>query len=216
MPTIIADDREIQAADGITVLEACLQNDIYIPHLCFIESLERSPASCRLCFVEVEGQNKPIPSCTLAVRDGLRIRTDTPAVRRLQRSALRLLLSAHEVHCADCPANKKCELQRMAKFLKTGLKPKRLRTFFKEVNVSEHHPHFDYYPNRCVLCGRCVSTCQRDNDRPFLSFAKRGFDTIVTSFGEEALPHLPLEERRACASVCPVAAILPKEPTPAS
>jgi NADH dehydrogenase/NADH:ubiquinone oxidoreductase subunit G len=211
MVTFTVDDREIQAAEGISVLQACLENDIYIPHLCFLEGMDKSPASCRLCFVEIEGYDRPIPSCTLPVRDGIQVRTDTPPVRRLQRSGLRLLLSAHEVHCAECPANKKCELQKMAKFLKTGLKPKRLGTFLKKADLSEQHPHFDYYPNRCVLCGRCVSTCRRSEKSPLLSFARRGFDTMITSFGEEERPAVPLEERQDCANVCPVAAILPKD-----
>ena len=120
------DKKEIQAKKGATLLQACLENDIYIPNLCYLDDMKEPPASCRLCFVEMDGEGKPIASCTLQVKAGMIIRTDTPAVRRLQRAALQFLLSAHDVDCGPCPANKKCDLQHMSKFLKVGLKPKHL------------------------------------------------------------------------------------------
>ena len=117
MIKITVDNQEIEAEEGATVLKACLDNDIYVPNLCFLESMTDPPASCRMCLVEIEGEKGPVASCTITVKQGMVIRTETAPVRRLQRSALRLLLSVHEVECAACPANKKCELQRLAKFL---------------------------------------------------------------------------------------------------
>ncbi len=191
-------------------MDACLKNGIYIPNLCFLKGMEDPPASCRLCLVEVEGEDGPVASCTVKVRDGLAVKTDTPCVRRLQRSALRLLLSVHDVDCARCPANKKCELQRIAKFLKIGLKPKHLEKILKEKEVEEDHPFLRYYPNRCVLCGRCIYVCRKVHGQPFLNFAKRGFDTVISFFGEEGLSRPPCQESLACAEVCPVDAIISK------
>ena len=94
MIKLTVDNKGIQAKKGTTLLQACLENDIYIPNLCYHQEMKEPPASCRLCFVEMDGEGKPIASCTLQVRAGMVIRTDTPVVRRLQRAALQFLLSA--------------------------------------------------------------------------------------------------------------------------
>jgi len=211
MINILVDDKEIEAIKGTTLLQACLENDIYIPNLCYLEEMEHPHASCRMCFVEIEGEGEPIASCTIPVREGLVVRTDTPSVRRLQRSALRLLLSVHEVDCAHCPANKKCELQNMAKFLKVGLKPKGLDQFLTKPQVEEGHPVLNYYPKRCVLCGKCVFVSQKGPGKPFLTFAKRGFETVISFHGEEDPSRITEETYVACAEVCPVGAITLKK-----
>ena len=112
---IQVDGKEIQVEEGTTLLKACLDNDIYIPNLCYLEGMERPPASCRLCFVALENRKDPVPSCTIKVEEGMVIRTDTDEVRQLQRSALQFLLSVHKVDCAHCPANRNCGLQDIPK-----------------------------------------------------------------------------------------------------
>ena len=205
--TLHVDNRAIESREGMTLLKACLDNDIYIPNLCYLEGMDHPPASCRLCFVAVGNEEKPVPSSTVKVSEGMFVRTDTPGIRRLQRSALRLLLSVHHVDCAHCPANKKCALQDMAKFLKVGLKPKHLENFLKEPEILDDHPFLNYYPNRCVLCGRCITVCKNRHGRPYLTFAKRGFDTRVSSYGEENTFNLPCEDTVSCVDICPVSAI---------
>jgi len=205
------DEREIRVEEGLPLLEACLKNGIYIPHLCFLEGGEqRAQASCRLCFVEIEGERKPVTSCTVTVREGMSVRTDTPAVRDLQRSALKLLLSMHRVECARCPANRKCALQKIAGFLRVGLKVPSLSDL-EALSVEADHPVFDYHPYRCVLCGRCILACERRNGRPLLTFAERGLRTRVVSLWDPNPPSSPCLACRACINVCPVAALTPKE-----
>ena len=211
MIKFVVDDKTIEAQEGMSVLEACLENDIYIPHLCFMKGMEEPHASCRLCFVEIEGGRRPETACTTEVQDGMVIRTNTPAVRQLQRSALQLLLSVHDVDCAHCPANRRCALQDMARFLKVGLKPKKLEKILKEPAVEQIHPLLDYYPNRCVLCGRCIAACRATHGRPYLTFAKRGIQTVVASFVEKDTAELPCEDNPACVDVCPVSAIMRHE-----
>jgi len=209
---IVVDGKALQVEKNRSVLQACLENDIFIPNLCHVEGMAHPPASCRLCFVEAGGREKPVTACTLPVAEGLRIRTDTPAVRRLQRTALRFLLSVHDVDCKNCPANKKCELQRLARFLKVGLKSKQLENVLKDIPVDEEHPCFSYYPNRCVLCGRCVYVCRREHDRPLLSFAGRGFSTLISFYGHQD-EDTDCCTCRACIEVCPVAALTGKPST---
>ena len=210
MVKFLVDKKEIEAEEGATLLRVCLDNNIYIPNLCHLEGMDSPPASCRLCFVEIEGEDGPVTSCSVTVRAGLKVKTDTPPVRRLQRSALKLLLSAHDVDCARCPANKKCGLQTIARFLKVGLKPKQLEQLRKETEGMEDHPFLRYDPNRCVLCGRCLHVCRGKQGQPFLTFAKRGFDTVIASYGEKDLSNTTYQEFTACAQACPVAALGPK------
>ncbi len=210
MVEIIVDGKSLRVEQGGNLLEACLEGGIYIPNLCHLKGMEEPPASCRLCLVEVEGEERPVTACTVKVAGPMVVRTNTPLVRELQRSALRLLLSAHLVDCSHCQANKRCALQDMAKFLQIGLKPKGLDQFLKEPEIDDSHPCLVYYPNRCVLCGRCIYVCKREHPRPMLSFAKRGFDTVVSLYGASDRIHLPCYTCSLCVDVCPVSALLRK------
>jgi predicted molibdopterin-dependent oxidoreductase YjgC len=210
MITLRIDDKKIKVAEGTNLLEACLVNGIYIPNLCYIEGMEHPPVSCRLCFVEIEGTDHPVSSCSIRVSQKMVVHTDTPRVRQLQKTALQLLLSVHEVDCKNCPANRNCALQDMAKFLKVALKSKGLDRLLKETRVDERHPFFDYYPNRCLLCGKCVYVCRQRQNRVGLTFAKRGIDTVVSFYDRPQTEPPPCDSCQACVEVCPVAALLPK------
>jgi NADH dehydrogenase/NADH:ubiquinone oxidoreductase subunit G len=210
MITLQIDDQEIEVAEGTNLLEASLVNGIYIPNLCYIEGMEHPPVSCRLCFVEIEGGDHPVSSCSVWVGEEMVVHTDTPRVRQLQKTALQLLLSVHEVDCKNCPANRNCALQDMAKFLKVALKSKGLDRLLKETQVDERHPFFNYYPNRCVLCGKCVYVCRQRQNLAGLTFAKRGINTVISFYDRPQSEPPPCDSCQACVEVCPVAALLAK------
>jgi NADH dehydrogenase/NADH:ubiquinone oxidoreductase subunit G len=210
MITLRIDGQEIEVVEGTNLLHACLANGIYIPNLCYIEGMEHPPVSCRLCFVEIEGTETPVPSCSVPVDEEMVVHTDTPHVRQLQKTALQLLLSVHDVDCKNCPANRKCALQEMAKFLKIALKSKGLDRLLKETRVDERHPFIDYYPNRCVLCGKCVYVCRQQQNQAGLTFAKRGINTVISFYDRPQTEPPPCDACQACTNVCPVAALLPK------
>lgn len=204
---LTVDGRVIQVESGRNLLQACLENGIYIPNLCYIEGIKRPFASCRLCFVEIEGEERPVTACTRTVTGGMFVRTDTGPVRQLQRSALELLLSVHEVDCGHCPANRRCALQRLCGILKVRLKSDALERHLKDTGAGCSHPLLNYEPNRCVLCGKCVHVCRERNERPVLSFIKRGFDTVIGLDWDEDTLEIPCKGCLACIEVCPVGAI---------
>ena len=205
MIEITVDQRTIAVEHGANLLTACLEAGIYIPHLCHLPGLEPA-ASCRLCFVALDGEAAPVPACTVTVTAPLTVISDAPAVRRLQRSALSLLLSAHTIDCRRCPANRQCELQRIARFLGLPLKrpdlpparpPCAPPTACHELVVDTTH---------CVLCGRCVRLCRDRNGTSKLSFAGRGYDTVVTDWVTADAP-IRCADCGACITACPVKAI---------
>ncbi|SPD72623.1 4Fe-4S binding domain protein [uncultured Desulfobacterium sp.] len=211
MVRLVVNDLEIEAEDGISVLEACLNNGIYIPNLCFINGMSSPPVSCRMCFVEIEGEARPVSSCAVKATDGMKVRTDTEQVRGLQRTAFQLLMSVHDVDCGRCPANKRCPLQRIAVFLKVPLRPGRLEKHLKNPDVDNVHPLIDYYPNRCMLCGKCIFVCREKHGQPRMTFAKRGFETVISFYGEKDLSGPACKECLACIDICPVRAIVTKD-----
>ena len=210
MPTITVNGQSIEAQSGMSLLQACLEKGIFIPNLCYLKAMTEPPASCRLCFVEIEGQPDPVAACTITVADGLVVSTDTSAVRQLQRTALQLLLSVHDIDCKNCPANKHCALQDLAKFLKVPLKNKPTETYLREPAIDETHPHLTYYPNRCILCGKCIYVCQTRHGQSSLSFAKRGFDTVISLYGALEIDQQACDDCQQCAQVCPVGALVMK------
>jgi predicted molibdopterin-dependent oxidoreductase YjgC len=207
---ITVDGRTLSAAAGANLLTVCLDNDIYIPNLCYQANGGHPPAACRLCFIEIDGLSAPSTACTVTITEPITVRTDTDDVRALQRSALNLLLSVHKVECKVCPANRQCALQDIAKFLKAPLKPKKVPQRLKATQTVTTHPQFYYWPNRCVLCGRCVAACRAARGLPMLSFAGRGFDTIIHV--DPGSRSQQCRDCRACLDACPVGALTHKDP----
>lgn len=211
MATITVDGRQIEAEKGANLLKTCLDNGIYIPNLCYLEQRPAPAASCRMCFVQIDDMARPATSCTLSVKDGMTVHTDTEEVRRLQRAGLELLLSVHDVACKPCPANRNCALQDIARFLKVGLKSRRLPKCLKAESIIQDHPFVDYYPNRCVLCGKCVAVCRAKSGLPRLAFAGRGFSTVVSAFGAD---EAECTDCGACIEICPVGALVARSDSP--
>ena len=125
--SLTIDSQKIRAHEGEKILWAALDNGIYIPNLCALRGAELSSASCRLCFVEIEGVNEPVLSCIEPVREGMIVNTKGPKVLRLVRTGFELLRSSHTVDCAHCSRNRSCELQKIAANLRVRLKTNRFR-----------------------------------------------------------------------------------------
>lgn len=200
------DGNRVQAKPGEKVLFVALDAGIYIPNLCAIRSV-RPHTGCRLCFVEIDGKPEPVTACTEEVAEGMAVQTDTEHVRRLQHTALELLLASHPIVCKSCPANGNCELQKIASFLRIKLKQKRFRTKHRDLPVDDSHPDITLDPNLCILCGKCVWACNEKRGIGALNYAFRGDRTIISPFGGDRLVDTRCDGCGLCADVCPVGAI---------
>jgi bidirectional [NiFe] hydrogenase diaphorase subunit len=205
--TVTIDGKQIIAEAGASLLHTALANGIYIPNLCALETDGLSEAACRLCFVEIEGVDRPVTACTQAVTDGLVVSTRGAAARKLVSTGFALIMASHDLDCARCPANRACELQKIAKHLRAPLKPKQLPKILPGYPLDESHPDYRFEPGKCVLCGRCVRTCRESVGVGILGFARRGFKRHVCTFAEAPLGKELGPEFAACVNACPTGAL---------
>lgn len=192
------------------MLEAALGAGIYIPHLCHHPDL-KPVGVCRLCMVEIVGRGMTV-SCLAPVEQGMVVRTESPEINKVRRVAAELLIVNHHADCLECAKNNQCELQRIAAYV--GIDSERLaslRRREKTLPVDSSNPFFVYDPNRCVLCGICVRTCDEIVGVRALDFAFRGFKTVVSTFGNEPLVESLCVSCGECVARCPVGSLLPKK-----
>lgn len=194
----------IKAEKGMTILQAALNNNIYIPHLCYHPDL-KGQGACRLCLVEVNGHI--LPSCLTFAEEGMVIKTENEEINKVRRTVLELIISNHHYDCRNCPATGKCELQRIMARLKIKVKKIRPLIFAKENSpIDVSNPYFDYDPNKCVLCGICVRTCEEIVGAHLLNFFNRGYSTKISFFGDGSR----CASCGECIRRCPVGALREK------
>jgi len=209
--SLTIDGKKVTARQGEKVLWAALNNGIYIPNLCALRDASEPAASCRLCWVEVEGKKQPVTACTETVEQSMVVNTRGPGALRLARTALELLLASNVVDCARCPASGSCELQKIAAHLRVKLKTRRFRKLLRKLPVDSSSPVFIYDPNKCVLCGRCIWVCRERLGIGALGFAHRGFKRRVTTFGDEPIGQSECRDCGECVVVCPTGALCFKD-----
>ena len=202
--TITIDGRKLQVEEGMNVLEAALQNGIYIPHLCHHPDLPEL-GSCRLCIVEVEGQEGVHSSCELCAKEGMVIRTKSEKISKLRNLSMELLLAAHPEDCSTCPKYGKCELQTLIQYM--GVSATRMTSRIKGLKMDERNPLIVHDMNRCVLCGRCVRACKDLRQVGVLQYNKKDLEPYVGTLHDKLLKDADCRFCGACAEVCPTGTI---------
>jgi formate dehydrogenase major subunit/NADH-quinone oxidoreductase subunit G len=199
--------KAIKASAGQKLLWTALDNGIYIPNLCAIREKAEPEAACRLCWVEIEGKERPVTACTESVAEGMAVNTKGEKAAAMARTGFELMMASHALDCAHCKANGSCELQKIAKVLGCPLKPKRFRIITRGLPVDTSNSLFTYDPNKCILCGRCVWVCREKVQNGVLGFAHRGFTRRVTTFGDEPIGQERCLDCAKCVRVCPTGAL---------
>jgi formate dehydrogenase major subunit len=203
--TFTLDGIEFSAEQGTSILDAALQNEIYIPHLCHHPDLVPTGV-CRLCGVEVDG--RLVMSCITQVQEGMVIRTDTELAHKTRQNSLELLLVDHPEECITCTANNDCELLRIANYV--GVDRERMARMRKpeiRMPIDSSNPFFSFDPNKCVICGICVRTCDEIQGIRAIDFLNRGYDTKIGTFNDKPFIESTCESCGECVVRCPVGAL---------
>src|SRR5437763_1470547 len=171
---VTIDGFEIRVPKGTLVIRAAEMLGIQIPRFCDHPLLDPIGA-CRQCLVDVEGQRKPLASCTTACTEGMVVHTQlTSAVaEKAQRGVMELLLINHPLDCPMCDKGGECPLQNQA--MSSGQGETRSaedkRTLDKPVAISTQ---VLLDRERCISCTRCVRTSEEIAGDPFIDFIERG------------------------------------------
>jgi predicted molibdopterin-dependent oxidoreductase YjgC len=208
--TLTMDGREIETRDGATVLEAALASGIIIPTLCHDPDLKPYGA-CRLCVVEIEGMRGLVPSCTTLAREGMVIQTNTAEVKQSRRITMELIIANHPANCLTCAKNQDCRLQHFAGYL--GVDPEhcdRLRKSTQVLPVDRRHPAFEFDPNKCILCAKCVRACHEVTCAAVIDLSYRGYDAKISTFGDKSWVEANCRSCGDCVDRCPTGALVPK------
>jgi len=206
MVNITIDEKQLEVAEGTTVLEAARAAGIEIPTLCDHPHLTPY-GGCRLCLVEVEGARTLQPSCTMPASNNMVVHTDTQKTRDARKFILTMIFSERNHFCPYCQVSGgDCELQNAA--YHEGMTHWSLQPNWKPYPVDASHPFFIQENNRCILCRRCVRACGELVGNFTLGFEERGANsTLVADLG------VPLGESSCigcgtCVQVCPTGALI--------
>ncbi len=202
--TLTINHREVEAAEGQTILDAVRAAGLNVPTLCHVKELVPTGA-CRMCVVEVEGARGLVPACAYPVAEGMKVQTHSPRVVRARKTVVELLLSNHPDDCLYCARNGNCELQHHAENL--GVRERRYVGHKNEHHVDASSASIVRDPAKCILCGRCVRVCEEIQHVACIDFIGRGADTVIGTTFNQGLNTSSCINCGQCVMVCPTGAL---------
>ena len=223
---VTIDGTTVRVPEGATLLEACRQQDIDTPTLCYLENL--TPVNvCRVCVVEVEGSRTLVPACSRKAEPGMTVHTDSERVRTSRRMVLEFLASSADVTLAAPEVRRWMERYSADPGRYGPAAPPHEAGERDAARPGEHHVAGgavadtvaqpvkydndsyirDY--SRCILCYKCVEACGEDAQNTFaIAVAGRGFEARISTEFDVGLPDSACVYCGNCIGVCPTGALM--------
>jgi bidirectional [NiFe] hydrogenase diaphorase subunit len=133
-----------------------------------------------------------VPACTTPAVAGTKIITKSERLHNLRKATLELLFSERNHFCPMCQYNKgDCGLQHQGYI--HGMDSIRYPYLYPALPVDVSAKYFGMDHNRCILCTRCVRTCDEIEGVHTLDVAYRGIRNRVIvdmnqTFAESSRP----------------------------
>lgn len=209
MNSLILNGRAVAFEQGETILEAARSHGIEIPTLCHLHAADHKGV-CRICVVEVDGEDRLLPACATPAMDGMVIHTHSERVVQSRKMVLELLLADGDHNCLFCESNGDCRLQELV--YAHGIKDAPRKAPYKPRPIDDATPMIVRDFNKCVLCGRCVAACNdvQCNDAIPFPYGRREEKQFPAGW-------VPLADYDRCVhcgecvQACPVGAIIEKK-----
>ena len=207
MSYMTINNRRVTFTNERNVLSVIRKSGIDLPTFCYHSELSTYGA-CRMCVVE-DDRGRVFASCSEVPRDGMVIYTNTPRLQHHRKMIIELLLAAHCRDCTTCAKNGVCTLQKLSRQL--GITKVRFENNKKQLPLDTSSECVIRDPNKCILCGDCVRTCEEIQGLGILDFALRGSKMQVTPAFNKDLAQTDCVGCGQCRAVCPTGAISIKQ-----
>ncbi|MGL4849528.1 MAG: ferredoxin hydrogenase [Clostridium sp.] len=209
MKNLIINDKEIQVAEGTTILDAARQNGIDdIATLCYLKDCG-NVGKCGVCAVEVEGKPNLALACLTKVEDGMVVKTDTEKVQERVKMRVSTILNKHEFKCGPCPRRENCELLKLV--IKT--RGKAATPFVpedREANIDRRSKSIVIDRNKCILCGRCQAACKDKAGTEIIQIRNIDGVRMVCPPENKSFDDVKCLLCGQCVAACPVGALQEK------
>ncbi len=205
MPSVTINGKTIQVDGDITLIQACEIAGVEVPRFCYHERLSVA-GNCRMCLVEVEGgPPKPVASCATPIMDGMKVKTNSPMVKKAREGVMEFLLANHPLDCPICDQGGECDLQDQAySYGRTDSEFSEHKRAVKDKNLG---PLVKTAMTRCIQCTRCVRFITDVAGVAELGAVNRGENMEITSYLEKSLTS---ELSGNIIDLCPVGALTSK------
>lgn len=206
--TVHVNGHEVEAVPGTYLVD--LLKDLglegEVPHICYHEALGPIQ-TCDTCIVDVGGE--PARACATSIKAGMRVNTRQPRTRMAREEAMHRILQNHELYCTICDFNNgTCNVHNAPKSL--GLEHQKYPYRKKPYAVDDSNPFYQYDPDQCILCGRCVEACQNMQVTETLSIDWEAEVPRVQWDGGADINDSSCVSCGHCVTVCPCNALMEK------
>ena len=204
--TLEVDGRRVNAREGEPLAEVLTQLGSKVAHVCYHPALGPIQ-TCDTCLVMVDEILQR--SCSTPVQAGLRVQTMVPKASAARQEAMQRLLGNHDLYCTICDRNNgTCDVHNATKLL--GLEHQKYPFTPKPYEVDHSNPFYQYDPDQCILCGRCVEACQNVQVNETLTIDWEAEQPRVLWDGGAAINDSSCVSCGHCISVCPCNALMEK------
>ena len=210
MVNLTIDGQKVSVPQGTTIMQAAATVGIDIPRLCYLKDINEISA-CKVCVVEIQGQNRVVTACTTPVQEDLVVYTNSPKARSVRRTNVELILSQHDCLCATCVRSGNCSLQKLANDLGIYDIP-----YERDVVDMPWNKDFPLIRDskKCIKCMRCVQICDKVQKLHIWDVQNTGSRTTVDVAGNVTIEDSDCSLCGQCITHCPVGALKERNDVP--